>query len=284
MLVLLAGLILFGGGGLAQETPTVKNKRTVYLVKHGAAKDLALLLGKHFKGDAEIQALPDSASNFLLISAAPAVFEEVVKLLEQLDRQPGTVVIELFIAEIATKKGQDNKPPPADVTLDEKEFTGAAKDVLAKVESLKKAGRFSSLRQTQLTAVENQPASVLINETKPTVVGMHTTATGLVSRNITYRNVGTSAAVTVRVPEQKTVIVELNLKDSRLHVPETGIPIGKDENGVPVRAAETINSSLQAQLRVPSGQALAAQGVKTESKSGQAQILVVVAARVLGPD
>lgn len=283
MLVLFAGLLALVQGGTAQEAPGAKNKRIAFLVKQGSAKDLAALLSKHFKGDAEIQALSDSPSNMLLISAPPQVFDEVIKLLEQLDRQPRTVAIDLLIAEVAAKKNVDGKAP-ADPDLDEKEFTGTTKDVLAKVEALKKKGRFASVRQIQLTAVENQPASVLVGEMKPIVAGAITTATGHISRSITYRNTGTKAGITVRVPEEKTVIVELNLQDTRLHTPDSGVAIGKDENGAPILAAEVVNSLLQGQLRIPTGQAQAAQGVKTESKTGQAQTLVIVAARVLAPE
>src|SRR5262249_23910891 len=56
----LVGLLALGGGGHAQEGSAPKNKRLVYVVKHGDAKDLAGLLARHFKDDADIQALPES--------------------------------------------------------------------------------------------------------------------------------------------------------------------------------------------------------------------------------
>ena len=59
------------------------------------------VLGEHFKGVAEFQALPDSTSNALLISGSPAALDEVVKVLDQLDHRPQTVSIEILIAEIA---------------------------------------------------------------------------------------------------------------------------------------------------------------------------------------
>src|SRR5262249_38268616 len=86
VVILLGGLCALAGGGHAQDGP--KEKRTLYVPKHGQAKELATILAKHFKGDAEIQVLPDSPSNCLLVRAAPSVLEEVVKLLEQLDRRP----------------------------------------------------------------------------------------------------------------------------------------------------------------------------------------------------
>src|SRR4051812_48709515 len=43
-----------------------RNSRILYVVKYGSAKDLAGILGKHLKGDAEVQLLPDASSNCLL--------------------------------------------------------------------------------------------------------------------------------------------------------------------------------------------------------------------------
>src|SRR5262249_55094219 len=185
-LILVVGLFLLGERGHTQDSSSRNNKRTVYVVKHGSAKDLARILAKHFKGDAEVQVLPDSPSNCLLIRAAPKVFAEVVQLLEQLDRRPQLVSVELLIAEVTPRKGKDGKPVRGE--LDEKEFTGPAQAVLEKLEALRKNGVIGSLKRIQLTAVENQPASVIIGETKPVVTGVTTTGTGLVSRALTYRN------------------------------------------------------------------------------------------------
>src|SRR4051794_9836301 len=53
--VVLVGLLgLFAqGGGCAAADRAAKTKRTVYFVKHGDARSLAEVLGKHFKGDAD---------------------------------------------------------------------------------------------------------------------------------------------------------------------------------------------------------------------------------------
>jgi type II secretory pathway component GspD/PulD (secretin) len=266
----LAALFALDGGGYAQDSSTSKNKRIVYVVKRGDAKELANLLAKHFKGDAEIQVLPDSPSNCLLISAAPNVFEEVIKALERLDQPPRLIAVELLVAEVLPKKGEDGKPAARE--LDEKELTGSSQEVLKKLEALKKDGAIGTLKRIQLTTVENQPASAMIGETKPMMSGPNT---------IHYRNVGTNARVTAQVSGENTVQVELNVEDARLFVPPDGIELGKDEKGAPILATEVVLASLKTKVSVPSGQAVPAIGVKTTSKSGQTQTLVVVTARVL---
>ncbi len=107
-------LIIFILGGLgdlilAQEKP--EGKRTVYVVRHAAAAELAGVLSRHFK-DTDLQIIPEPASNCLLITASPAAFAEVAKLLEQLDRRPATVAVEVVIVELTNQKGvtSSNRP------------------------------------------------------------------------------------------------------------------------------------------------------------------------------
>ena len=277
----LAALLVLAGAGQAQDAAASRDRRIAYVVQHGDARELAGILSKHFKGDAEIQALPDAPSNCLLIRANPAVFAEALKLLEQIDRRPQVIAVELFIAEIMPRKEKDGKPIAKE--LDGKEFTGPAREVRDKLESLKKNGTLDGLKRIQLTAVADQPASVLVGEMKPIVAGVTTTATGLVSRHITYRHTGTNARITARVSAENMVTLELDLSDARLRVAEDGIELGKDESGKPIRAAEHINVTLKTKLSLRSEQAAAVEGVKTESKSGEAQTLIVATARILEP-
>jgi type II secretory pathway component GspD/PulD (secretin) len=263
--------------------PSSQRKRLVYFVKHGASQDLAGVLTKHFRGEVDVQVLPDSANGCLLINVAPAVFAEVVKLLEQRDRRPRLISLDLLIAEVASKGEEGAKPGPAEKQLDARDLNGPMEEILAKVDALKKAGRIRFFRRMQLSAAEGRPASVSIGEMKPTVAGINTTAAGLASRNITYRNTGTNVQVTARVPPDGQVLMDLNVEDSRGHVPEDGVPIGKDEKGQPVRAEEMILDKLKTNLSVPSGRAMAVEMVTTSSTSRQKQTFVIVGARIVEP-
>jgi type II secretory pathway component GspD/PulD (secretin) len=283
-LLLLAGLFALTGPAPAQTEPAAKARRTVYVVKHGAAKDLANVLGKHFKDDAEVQVLPDAPSNCLLISAPPAVFDEVVKVLDQLDRRPHAVSVEVLVAELAPKKAEGDKTGAADKELDESEFTGPADQVLARVEGLQKKGQVQNLRRIQLTAIENQPGSAAIGETKPVVTAVTKSATGHVGRIITHQPVGTMVRLTPRLTAEKQVQLDLSVEDNGVAFPEDGFQLGADENGKPILAADIFTASVKTKLDVPAGQAVAARDIKTTSKSGRARSLVIVTARVVEPD
>ena len=281
--------LVIGSAALASADPPAPakddaaNKRLLYVVKHGSAKDLATVLGQHFKGVAEIQALPDPSSNFLLISSAPAAFDDILKTLEQLDRAPQTVEVEILIADVATKKADGDKTNPLE-EVDEKALTGTFADVMARAEALQKKGALSGLKHILLTAVEGRPASVLVGESRPYTTAINISATGRDFRGISYRNSGIQANATVHVSPVKVVSVDLKLEESYPYVPEEGVSIGKDENGKPVMATEFVTSTLNDKIDVTSGQARVAEGVKTQAKSGKSHTIVVIGATVIEPD
>jgi type II secretory pathway component GspD/PulD (secretin) len=268
----------------SEGTSGTKSQRTVYVVKHGAAKALATTLAQHFKGVAEVQVLADSPSNCLLISAAPAVYDEAIKLLDQLDRRPQLVSVLIWVAEFTPKKSSSGNPAAEDKELDENAFACPIKEVGAKLEALQKKGTLSALKRIQLSTVENQTTTVLLGDAKPYVTGVNTDANGKVNRILQYRNVGTNVVMTLRVAPTNTVLIDLTMQDSRSQVPENGIPLGVDENKVPIRATEFISANLKSKITVASGKAVPARGVETTPNSSGAQIMVIVGAQVLEPD
>ncbi len=293
-LILVLGLAAFAAGDSPPPTnqPVPKDqtanegasvvRRLVYMVKHGTAKDLALVLAAGFKGDAEVQALPDPMANCLLISASPAVLEEMVKVLGQIDRRPQTAAVEIWILEMGTKKVNGEKAASAE-EVDVKDFSGAVADVGARVDALEKKGAFVSVKRIRLTALEGQVASFMMGENKPSVSGITMVRTGAAARSITYRSMGVKAEASVRVSPEKVVTVDLKLQDSHAYTPEDGVLIGADENGKPVIATEFLETTATGKLEVPSGAARLAEGVKTNAKSGTTHTLVVVGARVIEP-
>jgi hypothetical protein len=270
-----------GSSAPAKPVDAASSKRIAYLVQHGAAKDFAAVLTKHFKGDAEVQVSPESAANCLLINAPAPIFDEVVKLLAQLDRPPQTVVVEVWVAELPPPS--DDAKPEAVKDLDVKDFNGPAADVVTKLDARQRNGQIGTLRRVQLTLVEGRRSTVYVGENKPYVTSMTATARGLTTRMIARQAVGTQALATARVAGDKQIEIDLNVTDARM-VPNLAMVIGKDDMGAPVHATEFVTARLESKLSVRSGRAVAAQGVKTISKSNKEQTLVVVTARIVDPN
>jgi type II secretory pathway component GspD/PulD (secretin) len=259
-------VVLTASAGRADEG----NKRLVYQVRYGTAKDLADALNKHFKGDAAVDFVAEPASNCLLLSAKPAVLAEAVKALEVLDRRPRPIAAEIIVVELPGDKGPD-----------EKDLSGPVGDVLARLEALQKKGQVGAITRLQVTGVENQPSRALQGENKPIVSGITQRPTGIVSRSIRYHNVGTNVKMTPSVNQDGSIALDLDVQTARLHAAPDAPEIGKDEKGEPVRMLEAVTATVAAKVSVRPGQAVPVQGVKTVSKAGQTQTLVIVTARAL---
>jgi hypothetical protein len=238
----------------AKRDDAAKIKRIAYVVRHGAVKDLAATLTKHFKGTAEIQTGPEGTSSCLLINAPTAVFEEIMKTLEQLDRRPHSVAVEVFVVELPTKKADDKDKRPG-----EKELSGTIDDVAARLDAMIKKGEVVSFKRIQLTTLEGHPGLLMLGENKPYAMGPNTTV---------YRNVGTQVKVTPQVTADRSVTLDLNVQDNR----------GRDSATV-AGLTEFIQTSLSGKISVASGKAALAKDAKVISREGEGETLIVVGAR-----
>ncbi len=266
-----------------QAQPTVKTQRAHYTVRHIDATTLASVVGKHFKGEAEVLAVPTASGNTLLISGSQDSIGEVFRLLEQLDRKPRTVEVEIVIADITSKKGPDGK---------EVDLSGL--EPLAKLEALTKAGA-GAIQRIKLTAVEGQPITSTTGGSKPYVSGAVVAGGGgfggdggfgggkggggggggpMMRRSITYHETGTTVKLTARIGAEDVVALDLNVQDSKIRAPDAGDEIG---------AAAFDNNTLNTKLNVSPGKAVAAQAVRTDGKTGGTMSLVIVTAHVVEP-
>lgn len=279
MLRFLIACIALGFCAGAVEAQDRPSERAVYVVKQGAASDLAAALNIHFKGEAgigEIAAVP--ASNALLLSAHPTLLKQVLAVIEQLDRAPRTVAVDVWIAERVMDVAV---PEVAGPPLDLRDLVGPADQVRAKVLALQQKGILVGLKQFQLTALENESSSAMIGEAKPTVTGVSRAgfggAGGPTTTSMVFKNVGTMIKVTPRLSAGDRIILDLTVDESRLHSPG---PNGADKAGQPL-PAETITCQVNCKLSVPSGHAMVAESLQTVGRQRMETFLVVVAPRVL---
>jgi hypothetical protein len=174
-LALFAGLIVLQSSGHAtqppapvpleanapiQLRPATKTQRAHYTVRYIDATTLARVVSQYFKGEAEVLSVPAASGTTLLISGSPDSIGEVMRLLEQLDRKPRTVEVEIVIADITSKKGTDGK-----------EVDVSGLEPLPKLEALKKAGQVEAIQRIKLTTVEGHPITSTTGGNKPIVSG-----------------------------------------------------------------------------------------------------------------
>jgi type II secretory pathway component GspD/PulD (secretin) len=262
----------------AKDDSPANAKRGAYVAKHASAKDLAGILAKQFKGVAEIQASPEGTSNCLLINASPAVFEEILKTLEQLDRTARTIAVEVFVVEMPVRKADEKGKG-----LEEKDLNGSLDQVAVRLDGLMKKGQVTGFKRIRLTTLERQSGSLTMGETKPHTTGVRVTPAGLTSRTIAYRNVGTEVKVTPTVASDGSITLDLNVQDSRTRDSSTAT-VGTDGDGKAVPATEFIVTTLNSKLGFPSGSAVLAKDAKVTSKEGEGETFIVVGARAIEPE
>jgi type II secretory pathway component GspD/PulD (secretin) len=290
---ILGSLVLIGlcapVTGAQDEGPASRIKRTTYVVQNGVAKDLADVLGKYFKGEAGVQFVAEPESNCLLITAPPAILEEVFRTLKVLDRQPRMVAVQILLVEVPEKKRADGKADSNGKKLSEKDLSGSAEEIEAKVLELQKKGTIGGLKRVRLSVLENQSGSVAVMENKPYVVGTTRGAGGgpggrggpPSASMVNYRNLGTTVRITPRVNDEGRVLLAIHVEDARANSTKDGVKIGEADDGAAVNAAQFVNASLESKLAVPSGKAVVAEGVKVNSRSEDSHIVVIVSAKVV---
>ncbi len=276
--VLLTFLVVGISAPTRAADPAPPEKRGTFTVKHASTKELATVLTKHFKNAVEFVPGPEGAANILLFSAPPAMYDEVVALLEKLDRRPQKISIVVLVGDLPIKKGEEPKE------LEEKEFSGLIGDVTTRLQAREKKGDITTLKRFELNGREDQLASFMLGEQKPYVVGSTTRATGVATSTIAYRSVGTNIRVTPRINDDKDILLELNIDDASVHQPQGGPEVGKDDKGEPILATEFVTAKIEAKVSVRSGRAVLLQGVKTNSKSGLTQTFMIVGARLVDAD
>jgi type II secretory pathway component GspD/PulD (secretin) len=254
-LALLCGLISlpFGTAQVPKSTPSDQPKiqRTHYVVKNADPVVLAEVVGKHFKGDADILAAPAGSGNAVLISGSAVTVAEVVKLLELLDCKPRTVEVEVTIVSLPAKK-------------DGTEYTTA--DLLS--DALVKAGQSQRIK---LTAVEGKEVTSTTGGNKP-YTSVSILAPKGAQRSVAYQPVGTTVKLTARVGTDNAISMDLNVQDSKINQPEAG-----DETGAPSFGKDTLNTKLS----IPAGKAIVAQTIRVDAKSGANVSVVIVTAKVV---
>jgi hypothetical protein len=238
----------------AQERPAAESKRGAYVVKYAAARNLAGILARHFKGAAEIQAGPEGTNNCLLINAPPAIFDEVMRTLEKLDRRPHAVTVEVFVVELPTNKAGDR-----DRRFAERNFSGGIDFVAERLDTLMKQGRVAGFRRIQLHTLEGQPGVLLLGANKPFAMGTNTV----------FRNVGTQVRVTPQVLADGSVTLDLSVQDSR----------GRESATAP-GTTEFVQTSLTGKVNVAPGKTALAKDARVISREGEGETLIVVGARV----
>jgi len=255
-----------------------EHKRVVLPLRGVPAMDLAntliQLLGAEGKAVPEaskrsVVIVADPISNSLVIGGPPDAIDEVVPLVEQLDRPAVMVQLEVVIAEAPAA---ELKPVPGAPKPEGKKPRGDA----GQPRIFERPARMEVLARARLTTLDNQAAFLHVGRREARVSGTSLSPMGRAS-SVTFENVGTIVGFTPRVAADRSITIAIDVEDSQLGRPEEGAILSAPKEGEPTRVPNTETFTVQATLRIPDGQTLVLGGLARQAKPGHERLLLVTA-------
>jgi len=255
-----------------------EHKRVVLPLRGVPAMDLAntlnQLLGAEGKAVPEaskrsVVIVADPISNSLLIGGPPDAIDEVVPLVEQLDRPAVMVQLEVLIAEAPAA---ELKPVPGAPKPEFKKPGGEA----GQPRIFEKPARMEVLARARITTLDNQPAFLQVGRQEPMITGTSSTPRGSI-KSVQFQDLGTTLSLTPRATADGAVTMEVDLKDSRQGPPEEGAVLSVPKEGEPMRVPATETFNVRTTVRVQSGQTLVLGGLAQQAKPGHERLVLVTA-------
>jgi len=285
------------GQASAQPEPVVVLKsgsqehgRLVYHLKAVPAAELARTIGELLRGEqrlprsdsqaakvvtaGSVVIVPETIGNHLLVSGPPAAVEEVQRLLDELDRPMGLVLLEMSIGE----RPMDDTRPVAQSPKPESKPSSATGP--AQFRLVEKPPQMNVVGRVRLTTLDNQPAFVQLGSRVPRITGTSKVSTAGRVNSISMENVGLILGVTPRITPDREVVMEIDAEQSQLAPEQEGVPISVTENQM-IRAPRIDNMTAQTTVRVPDGQTIVLASVARQDKPGK-ELLIVVTAHIIG--
>jgi type II secretory pathway component GspD/PulD (secretin) len=262
---LVAGLLLAAQLGLAGEGPArepaakksdAEYVRVVYHAKSVPITDLQNTIEKLYTMELGLPNQADSTAksagaqrvafsslasgNSMVISGPRDAVEEMRRMLEELDREPAQILLEMEVGE---------------AMLDSAKQEGAS-SVPGKSQTLQLAARpanMETIGRVRLSVIDNQPAFVQMGARVPVVKGAATSSTG-VARSTSEQRVGLTLGVTARVGPDGTVVTQIDVEHSQLAPDEEGVAILTTPDKKEVRTPSVHTASVQSTVSIRDGQ------------------------------
>ena len=208
----------FGGGGFGQQRNQTQN-RTTGMDASGRVINVRDITGG-------ISAIADVSTNSVIIVTSPENRELINQILAQLDKIPEQVMIETLIVEAsldATSKlgvewnlnsGTSSATSAFGLKADATQpqglrYTLTGTQYGAFLQSLKTDSRFEVLSTPRIFTSNNATASINISQSLPYVLSSRTDATGNLSYNYAFLDVGIILTVTPRITSNGYVTMDV---------------------------------------------------------------------------
>ncbi|MFK7819223.1 MAG: secretin N-terminal domain-containing protein [Planctomycetaceae bacterium] len=141
-------------------------------------------------------------------------------------------------------------------------LSASSENVSILIRALNQSGRFEVLSRPQIMTLDNQPASILVGQRVPRVVGTSINQIGQVN-SIELEDVGLILGVTPRISPDGMVVMEVDAEKSELGRTDDGIPVSVSADGTVVRSPRVNITRAQTTVSAASGQTIVIGGLIT---------------------
>ncbi len=208
----------------------------------------------------EVAIVAEQNTNTLLVSASPRYFKTVRDMIEELDKTPPQVLIQVLLAEVTLDDntdlgfdwqyafGQDgadvNVGTDFGVQAGIDQFGGFSLSVTGSkltffLRALQSQGRLQVLSRPQILATDNQEARINIGQRVPFITNSRVTDNGTTLNTIQYEPIGINLAVTPRISDMGFVSMDVLPEISSLTTSSVQISENVNARIVNNRSAET---------------------------------------------
>jgi general secretion pathway protein D len=246
--------------------------------------------------------IPNPFDNTLLIQATPQDYEQIVRLVEQLDVAPRQILVEAKIYEVnmsgdfssgieaflRRRTGADrgyrgslsNVSGSPVLRIDAGFLVGQSRELLAAITAAESSGRAKLVSAPSLIATDSVPASINVGDEVPTLAaqavagGIQAEGSSLFTQSVVNRQSGVTLNVNARANPSGIVTLVINQDVSAPVAPEAGAAIPS-----PSFSRRSVNT----QVTVEDGDTIAIGGIISESNTfSSAGIPVLHRVPVLG--
>jgi general secretion pathway protein D len=243
--------------------PTTSSKVNVYYLENADATDVAKVLDGVVKGSVpgavpgqagaapqvspfeggKITITPDKATNSLVIMASPTDYQNLLQVIQKLDKRRRQVFVQALIAEISLNKLRDLGvqwgaaggatdgtattlglfDPQNTFTqlastlgtikgagLNIPDLTGTALNFAAVLKALESTGATNVLSTPTILTSDNKEAEIFVGQNVPFVTSTNLSSTGLSQQSVSRQDVGIKLKITPQVSEGEYVKLDIN--------------------------------------------------------------------------
>ena len=224
--------------------------------------------------DQEVAVVAETTSNTLLLSANHRYFEQVRRLIDELDQAQPQVLIQVLLAEVTLDNATDlgvewsHAGSKGDVAYgigtdfgvadSLKSFGGFSSAVTGSdfsflLRALKQQGRLEVLSRPQIVTADNKPATINIGQRVPLVDQSRLDAQNNLTTQFRYEDVGVNLTVTPKISPDGFVKMEIGTTNSSISTSTVEVNKGSSVPIINQRKASTTVSAQSGQTIIIGG-------------------------------